>query len=55
MLLAAGLPRVMPRTGSRRHWRWHYGIDNYLADLDRAVDAPGGRVALMGLCQEGWL
>lgn len=30
-------------------------IDDYLADLDRAVDRFGGRVALVGLCQGGWL
>ncbi|MCY0146361.1 alpha/beta fold hydrolase [Hoeflea sp. G2-23] len=32
-----------------------YDIDTYLADLDRAVDHLGGRVALVGLCQGGWL
>ncbi|MDB5509769.1 MAG: poly(3-hydroxyalkanoate) synthetase, partial [Hyphomicrobiales bacterium] len=32
-----------------------FAIDDYLRDLDRAVDALGGRAALVGLCQGGWL
>jgi hypothetical protein len=32
-----------------------FGIDAYLADLDAAVEHLGGRVALVGLCQGGWL
>lgn len=32
-----------------------YGIDTYLTDLDKAVDAIGGRAHLVGLCQGGWL
>ena len=55
-LLASGLPRVLctdwkPATRAMRD----FGIDTYLSDLDRAVDALGGRVALVGLCQGGWL
>jgi poly(3-hydroxyalkanoate) synthetase len=30
-------------------------IDNYLADLDLAVDGLGGKVDLVGLCQGGWM
>jgi pimeloyl-ACP methyl ester carboxylesterase len=30
-------------------------IDSYLAELNVAVDELGGRVALVGLCQGGWL
>ena len=33
----------------------NYGIDVYLADLNVVVDDLGGRVALVGLCQGGWL
>src|SRR5262249_5251257 len=30
-------------------------IDNYLADLNVVVDALGGKVQLIGLCQGGWM
>jgi poly(3-hydroxyalkanoate) synthetase len=30
-------------------------IDDYLADLNVLVDATGGRVDLIGLCQGGWM
>jgi poly(3-hydroxybutyrate) depolymerase len=30
-------------------------IDNYLADLNVVVDALGGKVQLVGLCQGGWM
>ncbi len=30
-------------------------IDNYLADIDKAVDRLGGSVHLIGLCQGGWM
>jgi len=33
----------------------YLSIDNYLADLDVAVDELGGKVDLIGLCQGGWL
>ena len=32
-----------------------YGIDNYLSDLNVAIDDLGGRASLVGLCQGGWL
>ena len=32
-----------------------YDIDNYLAELAVVVDDLGGKVALVGLCQGGWL
>jgi polyhydroxyalkanoate depolymerase len=32
-----------------------YDIDNYLAELDIAIDDLGGFVHLIGLCQGGWL
>lgn len=32
-----------------------YDIDNYLAEVNVAVDDLGGRVDLIGLCQGGWL
>ena len=32
-----------------------FGIDDYLADLNVAVDDLGGRASLIGLCQGGWL
>jgi len=31
-----------------------YDIDNYLAEINVAVDGLGGTVALVGLCQGGW-
>jgi poly(3-hydroxyalkanoate) synthetase len=33
----------------------YFTIDNYLADLNVAVDELGGPVDLIGLCQGGWL
>ncbi|MCL5101233.1 MAG: alpha/beta fold hydrolase [Candidatus Parvarchaeota archaeon] len=30
-------------------------IDNYLSDLNQAVNALGGKVNLVGICQGGWL
>lgn len=32
-----------------------FSIDNYLEDLDVAIDELGGRVNLIGLCQGGWM
>jgi len=50
--------------GCGRVWvaDWHgatpemkdYDVDNYLADINVAVDELGGRVRLVGLCQGGW-
>lgn len=55
-LLAAGLPRVLVTDWkSATHAMRDYDIDKYLADLDRVVDHLGGRVALVGLCQGGWM
>ncbi|MCB1498856.1 MAG: alpha/beta fold hydrolase [Bauldia sp.] len=31
------------------------GIDDYLADLNVAIDDLGGRVDLVGICQGGWM
>jgi polyhydroxyalkanoate depolymerase len=55
-LLADGLPRVTCTDwkSASRAMR-DFGIDKYVIDLDLAVDALGGRVALVGLCQGGWL
>jgi poly(3-hydroxybutyrate) depolymerase len=33
----------------------NYDIDNYLADIDTAVEHLGGVVDLVGLCQGGWM
>jgi len=55
-LMANGLARVLvtdwkSATPAMRD----FGIDSYLADLDRAVEAVGGRAHLVGLCQGGWM
>ena len=55
-LMASGLPRVLvtdwkSATPAMRD----YNIDRYLSDLDRAVEAIGGRTHLVGLCQGGWM
>lgn len=59
------LVEVLARHGSRRlfatDWRSAtpdmrlLTIDNYLADLNVAVDAIGSPVDLVGLCQGGWM
>lgn len=55
-LLASGLGRVLATDWkTATHAMRDYDIDTYLTDLNRAVDALGGRVALVGLCQGGWL
>ena len=54
VLEAAGpvaLTRWRPATSDMRLLT----IDSYLAELNVAVDELGGRVALVGLCQGGWL
>lgn len=33
----------------------HFSVDNYLADLNVAIDEIGAPVDLVGLCQGGWL
>lgn len=55
-LLASGLTRVFATdwkaaTPDMRD----YDIDKYLSDMNVVVDDLGGRVALVGLCQGGWL
>jgi poly(3-hydroxybutyrate) depolymerase len=55
-MLANGLTRVLvtdwkSATPAMRD----YDIDKYLAEINVAVDDLGGRVALVGLCQGGWM
>jgi poly(3-hydroxybutyrate) depolymerase len=55
-LMTSGLSRVLVtdwKSASRK--MRDYDIDRYLSDLDRAVEAIGGRVHLVGLCQGGWM
>ena len=55
-LMAHGLDRVMVTDWkSATHEMRDFDIDKYLTDLDTAVDAIGGRVHLVGLCQGGWM
>jgi poly(3-hydroxybutyrate) depolymerase len=55
-LRGAGLSRVCVTDwlSAGPHMRY-LSIDNYLADLDVAVDELGGKVDLVGLCQGGWM
>ncbi|MDO5706511.1 MAG: alpha/beta fold hydrolase [Paracoccus sp. (in: a-proteobacteria)] len=55
-LLANGLGRVLvtdwkPATPEMRD----FDIDTYLSEINVVVDDLGGRVALVGLCQGGWM
>lgn len=55
-LMTSGLSRLLVtdwKSASRK--MRDYDIDRYLSDLDRAVEAIGGRVHLVGLCQGGWM
>jgi poly(3-hydroxyalkanoate) synthetase len=53
---AAGLGEIaMTQWKSATEDMRDFGIDAYLSDLNVAVDDLGGRVALVGLCQGGWL
>lgn len=55
-LLKAGLENLFATDWkSATHAMRDYGIDKYLADLDLVVEELGGKVALVGLCQGGWL
>jgi pimeloyl-ACP methyl ester carboxylesterase len=55
-LREAGLTRLFATNWhSATHEMRYLGIDNYLADLNVLVDALGGRVNLVGLCQGGWM
>ena len=57
------LAAVLDRAGPVALTRWKSAtpemrlltIDSYLAELNVAVDELGGRAALVGLCQGGWL
>jgi poly(3-hydroxyalkanoate) synthetase len=55
-LLGAGLNRLFVtdwRSATREMRYW--AIDDYLAELNVAVDEIGGSVDLIGLCQGGWM
>lgn len=55
-LLANGLSRVLVTDWrSATEAMKDYDIDNYLAEINVAVDELGGRVNLIGLCQGGWM
>ena len=55
-LLDCGLERVLVTDWkSATEPMKDFDIDNYLADLNVAVDSVGGRVHLIGLCQGGWM
>ncbi|HEX9321695.1 MAG TPA: alpha/beta fold hydrolase [Xanthobacteraceae bacterium] len=55
-LRGAGLSRICVTDWLSAGPEMRYlSIDNYLADLDVAVDELGGKVDLIGLCQGGWL
>jgi polyhydroxyalkanoate depolymerase len=55
-LLTSGLDRVHVTDwkGATEAMR-DFDIDKYLAEINVAVDDLGGRVALVGLCQGGWM
>src|SRR6266540_4760632 len=55
-LRGAGLSRICVTDWLSAGPEMRYlSIDNYLADLDVAVDELGGNVDLIGLCQGGWM
>jgi len=55
-LRGAGLSRICVTDWLSASPEMRYlSIDNYLADLDVAVDELGGNVDLIGLCQGGWM
>ena len=55
-LLASGLPHVLATDWkSATPEMRDFDIDKYLAELNVVVDDLGGRVALVGLCQGGWM
>ncbi|GGO16774.1 hypothetical protein GCM10007972_26210 [Iodidimonas muriae] len=55
-LLASGLSHVLATDWkSATPEMRNYDIDKYLEDMNVVVDDLGGRVALVGLCQGGWL
>ena len=55
-LRQAGLPQLaVTEWRSATPQMRYFSIDNYLADLNVAVDEFGGEVDLVGICQGGWL
>ncbi|MDE2361099.1 MAG: alpha/beta fold hydrolase [Hyphomicrobiales bacterium] len=55
-LLASGLKRVLVADWKAATPEMKdFDIDKYLAEINAAVDDLGGRVALVGLCQGGWM
>lgn len=55
-LQASGLHRVLVTDWkSATEEMKDFGIDKYLADIDKAVEYLGGSVHLIGLCQGGWM
>jgi polyhydroxyalkanoate depolymerase len=55
-MLAAGHARVLVTDWKSASLDMKdYDIDNYLAELNVAIDDLGSRVNLVGLCQGGWL
>jgi len=55
-LQAGGLPHVLVTDWkSATEAMKDFGIDKYLADIDKAVERLGSSVHLIGLCQGGWM
>lgn len=55
-MLAAGVHRLLVTDWkSATPEMRDYDIDNYLAEINVAVDEVGGRAHLVGLCQGGWM
>ena len=56
VIRAAGLERVfsMEWIGATQDTK-HYGVDDYIAFIERSIEHIGGPVNLIGDCQGGWL
>lgn len=55
-LMANGLSRILVTDWkSATPEMSDYDIDKYLTDIDKAVEAVGGRAHFVGLCQGGWM
>jgi len=55
-LQKAGLEHVLVTDWKRATYAMKdFGIDKYLADIDKAIEHVGGKVNLVGLCQGGWM
>ena len=55
-LLDAGVPRLLAMDWKAATPEMRdFNIDKYLAEINVVVDDLGGRVALVGLCQGGWM